>query len=165
MTRISSNLLSDTLNLIQLARETALANGKTEQAQRLSPLVNEMRGVVSTAREPLPVAPAASGPTSSVAPAPGLMGESGFRALLDASARPAGAASPLVQASRPAFAAAPAAPAQAAMPPASLGAAGTAERGQMVTAMARGGMSELDIARQMGMTRDEVKMMLNIFGG
>ena len=37
-----------------------------------------------------------------------------------------------------------------------------AARNQIVTAMAAGGMSELDIARQMGMTRDEVQMIVSL---
>jgi hypothetical protein len=36
------------------------------------------------------------------------------------------------------------------------------ERNKVVAAMAEGGMSDLDIARQMGMTRDEIKLILNV---
>jgi len=37
-----------------------------------------------------------------------------------------------------------------------------AERSQMVLLMAEGGMSELEIARHLGMTREEVQMVLSI---
>jgi len=138
MSKVTPILLNDTLNLIQLARETALAGGKAEQAKRLTPVVNEMRNLVATARDPQAAAPAASNHAASpVAPPPsGLMGQNDFRALLAASAKPASAG---------------------------FSAPVAAERNQVVSAMAQGGMSELDIARQMGMTRDEVQMILSIY--
>lgn len=36
------------------------------------------------------------------------------------------------------------------------------ERNQMVRAMASGGMSDLDIARQLGMTRQEVRLVVSV---
>jgi len=36
------------------------------------------------------------------------------------------------------------------------------EKYQVVTAMASGGMADLDIARHLGMTRDEVRMVLTL---
>jgi hypothetical protein len=36
------------------------------------------------------------------------------------------------------------------------------ERNQIAIAMAAGGMSELDIARQLGMTRDEVHIIVSL---
>ena len=39
---------------------------------------------------------------------------------------------------------------------------GQADRNYIITAMANGGMSALDIARQMGMTTDEVQMVLTL---
>ena len=36
------------------------------------------------------------------------------------------------------------------------------DRNRMVGAMASGGMNDVDIARQLGMTRDEVRMVINI---
>jgi DNA-binding NarL/FixJ family response regulator len=40
-----------------------------------------------------------------------------------------------------------------------------AERNQVISSMALGGMNDIDIARQMGMTRDEVRMFLNLNPG
>ena len=39
---------------------------------------------------------------------------------------------------------------------------GASDRNGIIKAMADGNMSDLDIARQMGMTRDEVRMVLNL---
>ncbi len=50
--KISENLLLDTYHLLQLARETALAQGHAERAERLSPVVNELRNLVIQSREP-----------------------------------------------------------------------------------------------------------------
>ncbi|MDT8897665.1 MAG: hypothetical protein ACPLUL_02505 [Thermanaerothrix sp.] len=50
--KVSENLLLDTYHLLQLARETALAQGNAERAERLSPVVNELRNLVIQNREP-----------------------------------------------------------------------------------------------------------------
>ncbi len=36
------------------------------------------------------------------------------------------------------------------------------ERNQVIVSMASGGMNDVDIARQMGMPRDEVRMVVNL---
>lgn len=46
MTRISSELLNDTLNMVALAREAARARGGEDQAERLSPMEEGLREVV-----------------------------------------------------------------------------------------------------------------------
>ena len=48
MTRISSALLNDTLNMVALAREAARARGGQEQADRLSPMEDGLRELVSS---------------------------------------------------------------------------------------------------------------------
>ncbi len=133
MNRINPSLLSDTLNLVQLARETALAGGKAEQARRLSPVVDDLRTLVSQSRETQSV-------KTSSAPSTGLMAQSDFQTLLAASAK---------QNTHPV----------AATTSVSTGAA---ERNQIVSAMSAGGMSDLDIARQMGIAREEVQLILSI---
>jgi hypothetical protein len=40
------------------------------------------------------------------------------------------------------------------------GAASAGERGSIAAAMAAGGMAEVDIARQLGVTREEVRLMI-----
>jgi hypothetical protein len=124
MTRIDSGLLTDTLNLVQLARETAMARGKQAQAQRLSPVVDELKTLVTTRRETAPVAPT------------GMMAQNDFKALLEAAAQ------------KPAAAQAPAS-------------TGVSDRNRMILAMASAQMRDLDIARQFGMTTDEVKLVIS----
>ncbi len=124
ITRDLPDLLTDTYNLIQLARETAKAKGNLDQAERLSPVVENLQTLVTESREP-----------NKNVPAPGLMAQDDFRLLLAAAqAQPNSRIEPSSQ----------------------------ADRNQVITAMAAGGMNELDIARQMGMTRDEVQLILRI---
>jgi hypothetical protein len=77
-------------------------------------------------------------PKASVAGA-GVMGQDDFQALLAAVKEPLQKASP-----------SPAAPTT------------HADRSRVILAMAGGGMTDLDIARQLGMTRDEVKLILSV---
>jgi hypothetical protein len=126
MSNIPKVSLEDTLYLIQLARETALANGKQEQASRLTPVAEEMRKVVTVSRQ---------APTS--APS-GLLGQSDFQKLLEVSQTKSTPAPTAVTSST------------------------VADRTHIVGAMASSGMSELEIARQLGMPRDEVKLVLNL---
>ena len=124
MTRINPDMLSSTLNLIQLARETAAARGNLEQAGRLAPVADNLRELVTS--EQRSVSEADSG---------GITGQSDFRFLLNtAKTRPA---------------AEPATSAQM-------------ERSQVVAAMSSAGMGLMDIARQMGMTQEEVRLILDL---
>jgi len=127
MSRISSNLLADTLSIVQLARETALQNGKKAQADRLNSVAGPLKSLMTSSNEAKPAAPAN-----------GVMAQNDFRTLLAAAS--AGAPS--------------------AMNPA---AASGMERNKVVAAMAEGGMTDLDIARQMGMAREEIKLILNVY--
>ena len=68
MSSIPQVSLEDTYTLMQLVRETALAKGRTEQADQLTPVVNEMRSVVSSART-----------TSSVPASTGVLGQADGR--------------------------------------------------------------------------------------
>jgi hypothetical protein len=72
MTRIAPDLLNDTLNLIQLARETARARGNQAQVDRLTPVADNLRNLVVTAQQPK----APSEPS-------GLMAQPDFRLLLE----------------------------------------------------------------------------------
>src|SRR5690606_315885 len=59
MTAITNDLLSDTLNVIQLARETARLQGKQTRFEHLDPVVDNLRTIVSEAQEPkAPAGPA-----------------------------------------------------------------------------------------------------------
>lgn len=125
MSKITPLLLNDTLNLIQLVRETARIQGQEAQVKRLSPLVEGLRQVVTQAQQP-------------PATASGTMAQDDFRTLLATVQSASQKAAPAALSSSP------------------------AERSQMVLMMADGGMSDLEIARHLGMTREEVQMVLSI---
>lgn len=125
MDRIQSNLLNDTLNLVQLARETARLQGSESKAEKLSPVVNQLQSLVTNEQTRTPVEPT------------GIMAQNDFQTLLSVpQAKTAEPTSPTIN-----------------------------ERNQMISSLALGGMNEVDIARQMGMTRDEVRMFLNLNPG
>jgi len=131
MSSITPRLLSDTLNLITLARETALARGQESQAARLTTVVDGLRQVTRTAT-------AAAQPSDDrPAAALGSLGHSDFQALLAAT-----------QGTRLGQS----------------GASAAGERGVAAAAMAAGGMAEVDIARQLGITREEVRLMVSSQG-
>ena len=125
MSKISPDLLTDTLNLVQLARETALARGKKSQAERLAPVADNLRTLVTNTRQ-----------STSASGSSGVMQQSDFKTML---------------------AAAQASPRLSVQPLSS-----SLERNQIVNSMSAAGMTELDIARQMGLTRDEVRMIVKL---
>jgi hypothetical protein len=131
--RISSNLLDDTLKLFQLARETARINGQPNQVERLTPLVENLTTLVTKMQAPSD--PQKPDPSSTV------MGQEDFKTLLatiQSESSTTTGSSPSSEVSL------------------------YSERSYIVNAMANGGMSALDIARQMGMTTDEVQMVLSL---
>lgn len=135
MTKISSDLLNDTLSLVQLARETALARGNRTQAEKLAPVANNLRTIVSNTRQSAQQPTATSKPSATASGA-SVMGQSDFKTLLAAT--------------------------QATPRPAVQSISSTLERNQVISSMAAAGMSDLDIARQMGITRDDVRLVINL---
>ncbi len=127
MSRISSSMLSNTLNLVALAREAALASGKPTQAEDLGPAEQGLRAAADTARRPAPATPALDG---------------GLQTLL---------------ALRP-----PTVPTQTAAVTQTGAMTQAADRLGAAQAMSAGGMSELDIARHLGASREEVQLWLNV---
>ena len=126
MSSIPKVSLEDTLHLLQLARESALARGRAAQAETLKPVTEEIGKLVTAS----PAAkPAASSST---------VGQSDFRKLME-----------LAQAKGPAA-------------PAYDSTAAVLERNRMVVAMAAAHMPEVDIARQMNMTREEVQLVMSV---
>lgn len=125
MDRIQSNLLNDTYNLVQLARETARLQGSQSKAEKLGPVVSQLQSLVTNEQTRTPVE------------TNGIMAQDDFQTLL----------------------AVPHTKEQTAPTDA------VNERNKVITSMALGGMNEVDIARQMGMTRDEVRMFLNLNSG
>jgi hypothetical protein len=126
MSNTIPSLLNDTLNLVSLARETALVMGKDTQAKKLTPVVNELRSVVTTSQNP-----------SASTEATGVMAQSDFQTLLNTAKSTT--------------------PSERSIPTLAIG-----ERNMIVKAMAEGNMPDVDIARQLGMTRDEVRLVLNV---
>jgi hypothetical protein len=121
--------LVDTLNVIQLARETALSQGNVEQADRFRPVVNEIRNLVTQTRK-------ASLDSQTTA---GLMGQDDFKCLLAvAQSQPLSQSADFSQS--------------------------VADRNQMILAMSAANMSDLEIARQMEITREEINLVLKVHG-
>ena len=131
MSNISAVSLHDTYRLIQLARETALVQGKGDQAKRLSPIVDEMKELVKPSAQP----------TAAPAPAGGLLQQSDFQKLLEVS-RTRTQDSPVMSTQS--------------------NVNSVMERNRMVMAMSSANMGDVEIARQMGMTRDEVRMVVSV---
>lgn len=159
MTRISSGLLNNTLNVVQLARETALQMGKQTQATQLSTVVDNLRSVVNTSR-------ATQKPTKPT----GILAQDDFRAMMAASQ--ASSARQVSSASQTPEVNAAASSSDTLQTVSSVSSSNSTsssqttsalERNRIIVAMAGGNMSDLDIARQMGMTREEVRMVLNIY--
>ncbi len=71
MPRVS---LEDSWYVIQLARETALAQNRQAQAKRMAPLVEEIRGLVANPPQAV-----------TATPSTGVMGQSDFQTLLNVS--------------------------------------------------------------------------------
>lgn len=142
---LNPNLLSDTLNVVQLARQAALARGAQDKAGKLSSVADKLHEVASQ----VGVSPASAAPAAAQTPA------GSFRSLVSAMQEknaPGSEGDP------------PAAPVNTgAILPDAL--AGISERNRLVQAMASGNMSEVDIARQLGLTRDEVRTILSLNRG
>lgn len=140
MSSISSHLLTDTLSVVQLARETAKAGGKQDQANRLTTVANDLKNIVTTTRENRPAVPY------------GELGQGDFRALLAAASKKPEAATNAAAVTGAANVTASGAVSSTA----------AADRNRMVLAMSKSNMTDIDIARQLGMTRDEVRMVMNV---
>lgn len=125
MNEIPQVSLIDTLNVIQLARETALANGNVEQANRFAPVVKEMQNLVTQAQK-------TSQPGGSA-----ILGQEDFRQLLDvAQTKNDGQTTQFSQ--------------------------DVVDRNQLIQAMSAANMTDLEIARHMEMTTEEVNLILSM---
>jgi len=125
MNNISRVSLEDSLYVLQLARETALAQNRQNQAKRMTPLVEEMRGLV------------ANPPQTTTPPSTGVMGQTDFKTLLNISQERSSQA-------------------QSADSITSV-----LERNCLIGAMSEANMSDVDIARQFSMSREEVQLVLS----
>ncbi len=127
MSSIPRVSLEDSLYVLQLARETALAQNRQAQARRMMPVVEEMRTLVTNAPQ-----------ATSTPPSTGLMGQSDFKALLNVTQERVNQA------------------------PGPDSTASVLERNRLIGAMSEANMSDVDIARQFSMTREEVQLVLNV---
>lgn len=118
--------LEDSLYVLQLARETALTKNRKAQADRMNPVVEEMRGLVANSYQ----APTAT-------PSRGVMGQSDFKALLNV------------------------AQSRASQPSSVDSISSVMERNRLIGAMSEANMSDVDIARQFSMSREEVQLILS----
>ena len=126
MTNISRVSLEDSLYVLQLARETALAQNRQTQANRMGPLVEQMRGLV------------ANPPQTTTPPSTGEMGQTDFKTLLGISQAKASQTPSIVDSTSSAL-----------------------ERNRLIGAMSEANMSDVDIARQFSMSREEVQLVLS----
>ena len=124
---ISKVSLEDSLYVLQLARETALAQNRHAQAKRMMPVVEEMRGLVTSGYQQAQI----------TSPSLGMMGQPDFKALLNV------------------------ANSRTSQVPAADSTASVMERNRMIGAMSEAKMTEIDIARQFSMTREEVNLILS----
>lgn len=120
--------LEDSLYVLQLAREAALAKNRQAQANRMTPIVEEMHGLVANTYQP----------QGTTVPSTGVMGQSDFKALLDVAKTRTNQPTPIDAASS------------------------VMERNRLIGAMAEANMSDIDIARQFSMSRDEVQLILKV---
>ena len=125
MTNISRVSLEDSLYVLQLARETALAQNRQTQAKRMGPLVEEMRGLV------------ANPPQTTTPPSTGVMGQTDFKTLLNISQEKSTQSQSVDSVSS------------------------VLERNRLIGAMSEANMSDVDIARQFSMSREEVQLVLS----
>ncbi len=125
MTSISRVSLEDSLYVLQLARETALAQNRQTQAKRMTPLVEEMRGLV------------ANPPQTATPPSTGVMGQTDFKTLLNISQE------------------------KASQSQSTDSITSVLERNRLIGAMSEANMSDVDIARQFSMSREEIQLVLS----
>jgi hypothetical protein len=139
MTIITDNLLNDTLKLVQLARETAQIRGQTKQADLLTPVADNLQTLATSPKQVKTTNPV---PSSSKADASSeILAQGDFKTLLS-----------IVQNNGT----------TASNPVNNIFSSSSNDRNRVISAMADGGMSVLDISRQMGMTRDEVQMYISL---
>jgi hypothetical protein len=118
--------LEDSLYVLQLARETALAKNRQAQANRMNPVVEQIHGLVANSYQAQPSTPSS-----------GLIGQSDFKALLDVARSRTSQAAPVDSVSS------------------------AMERNRLIGAMSEANMSDVDIARQFSISREEVQLILS----
>lgn len=126
MSNIPKVSLEDSLYVLQLARETALAQNRQIQAKRMAPVVEEIHGLVANPPQ-----------STTTPPSTGMMGQTDFKTLLNISQDRVNQAQTVNTTSS------------------------VLERNRLIGAMSQANMSDVDIARQFSMTREEVQLVLS----
>lgn len=123
MSKVSSEMLNQTLRMIALARKSALDQGKTNQADQMAPVENKLRTIATDQGGSGPAAVGSS-----------VMRGGDFQRMLEVKQQqePQNASSY------------------------------DQDRNGIIQSMAAGGMKAMEIARQMGMTREEVDMVVRL---
>lgn len=124
MSKISSEMLNQTLQLISLTRQTALEQGKAQEAEKMAPVENKLRGIAADAEQERPRGRGTSA----------LRGSDFQRLLAIKEGEGSGESKTNYD----------------------------QDRNRVIQSMASGGMTALDIARQMGMTSEEVEMVVSL---
>lgn len=135
--KLDSSLLNDTLNVVQLARQAALAKGHKERVNALETIADSLRYVANGSS-----GEAISG--QSISPSAEDAKEKTYKSLLNA----------VKEGQRKADMNVVNVPSPNEMKP--------GERNNIVAAMADTGMAEVDIARQFCITREEVRAILGL---
>jgi hypothetical protein len=126
MSSVPKVSLEESLYVLQLARETALTKNRQVQAERMMPVVDEMRMLVANTPG-----------STSTPPSAGVMGQADFQTLLNVSQ------------------------VRVNQPDSVNSTSAVIERNRLIGAMAEADMSEVDIARQFSISREEVQLVLN----
>lgn len=123
MSEISSDMLQNTLQMISLARQSAVNQGQNQKAEMIAPVEERLRKIVEPPREN----------TGMPAAAP-VARDTGFQHLLAVKAQ------------------------QQTTPSAGY----DQDRNHIIQSMAAAGMSAVEIARQMGITSEEVDIVVQL---
>jgi DNA-binding NarL/FixJ family response regulator len=128
---------------MQLAKQAAIARGNQERANKLSTVADGLYRAATGANTSQKINASAKSVTLSQNSASGVMGQDGFQTLLNA-VQSGSAAQQSTTVDKPVT--------QQLF----------SDRNQIVVSMASGGMNEMEIARQFGITRDEVRTILSL---
>ncbi len=139
MTIITDNLLSDTLTLLQLAKETAQVRGQTKQADLLTPVADNLQSLVNNSNQAKATNTVSS--SSKAEPSSDILAQGDFKTLLSVIQNGANTKT---------------------NPVSNIFSSSSSDRNLIISAMVEGGTPILEISRQMGMTRDEVQMYISM---
>ncbi len=140
--KIDSNLLNDTLNVVQLARQAALAKGNKERVSALEAIADSLQQVAASSLSEN--SNQATGKSSlSAAEVKNRAFKSLLKTVQEGSKKNTSNSAAAIDIFTPEVR--------------------SNERNQIIAAMADAGMSDVEIARQFGITRAEVHAVLSLY--